>query len=38
MLQTVNFSDAIYQPIAARQVLDARNWDIQAAKNDALLR
>ncbi len=31
-------TDAIYQPLAARQVLNARHWDIQTAKNDALLR
>ena len=37
MLQTINLSDAIFQPLAARQVLDARNWDIQSAKNDALM-
>ena len=30
-------TDAIFQPLAARQVLNARHWDIQTAKNDALL-
>ena len=30
-------TDAIYQPLVARQVLNARHWDIQTAKNDALL-
>ncbi len=30
--------DAIFDPIAARQVLNARHWDVQSAKNDALLR
>jgi outer membrane protein TolC len=35
--QTVNVTDAIFEPLAARQVLSARQWDIQAAKNDALL-
>jgi outer membrane protein TolC len=30
-------TDAIFQPLVARQVLDARRFDIQAAKNDALL-
>jgi outer membrane protein TolC len=30
-------SDAFYEPLVARQVLSARNWDIQSAKNDALL-
>src|SRR5262249_30187400 len=29
--------DAIYAPLAARQVLQARNIDVQTAKNDALL-
>jgi outer membrane protein TolC len=30
-------ADAIYQPLAARQVLNSRHWDIQSAKNDAVL-
>jgi outer membrane protein TolC len=30
-------TDAIFQPLVARQVLDSRRFDIQAAKNDALL-
>jgi outer membrane protein TolC len=30
-------TDAIYQPLAARQTLNSRQWDIQTAKNDALL-
>ena len=30
--------DAIFDPLAARQVLNSRHWDVQAAKNDALLR
>jgi outer membrane protein TolC len=30
-------TDAIYEPLAARQVLNSRHWDIQSAKNDALL-
>jgi hypothetical protein len=37
MWQFLNLTDAIFQPLAARQILNARNWDIQAAKNDALL-
>ena len=37
LTQNVAMSDAIFQPLAARQVLNARRWDIQAAKNDALL-
>jgi outer membrane protein TolC len=35
--QVFNLTEAIFQPLAARQVLDARRHDIQAAKNDALL-
>ncbi len=36
---TLNFAvtDAIFQPLAARQVLAARQWDVQTARNDALL-
>jgi outer membrane protein TolC len=30
-------TDALYQPLVARQVLTSRHWDIQAAKNDALM-
>lgn len=30
-------TDAIFAPLAARQVLRARDWDVQRAKNDALL-
>ena len=30
-------TDAIYEPLAAKQVLNARRLDIQTAKNDALL-
>jgi outer membrane protein TolC len=32
----INTTDAIYEPLVARQALNARHWDIQAAKNDAL--
>lgn len=35
--QSVNVTDAIFQPLAARQTLDAQRMDIQTAKNDALL-
>ena len=31
-------TDAIFQPLVARQVLNSRHWDIQSAKNDALMR
>ena len=37
-LGAISTTDAIYQPLVARQVLNARQWDIQSAKNDALLR
>ncbi len=30
-------TDAIFEPLVARQVLNAAHWDIQTAKNDALL-
>ena len=30
--------DAIFDPLAARQVLNSRHWDVQAAKNDVLQR
>ncbi|MGC8643035.1 MAG: TolC family protein, partial [Isosphaeraceae bacterium] len=33
----ISTTDAIYQPLAARQVLNAQHWNIQSAKNDALL-
>ncbi len=35
--EMVNLSDAYFEPLAARQVLNSRHWDIQTAKNDALL-
>ena len=37
MWGTISTTDAIFQPLAARQVLNSRHWDIQTAKNDALL-
>ncbi|MDR3636754.1 MAG: TolC family protein [Isosphaeraceae bacterium] len=36
-LGIISTTDAIYQPLAARQVLNSRHWNIQSAKNDALL-
>jgi len=30
-------TDAIFEPLVARQALNATHWDIQSAKNDALL-
>ena len=35
--QFVNLTDAFFEPLVARRVLDSRQWDIQSAKNDALL-
>ena len=37
MYQMLNVTDAYFEPLAARRVLDSRNFDVQAAKNDALL-
>ena len=37
MSGNISTTDAILQPLVARQVLNARHWDIQTAKNDALL-
>jgi len=37
LYQIVAVTDAIFEPLAARQVLDAERWNIQTAKNDALL-
>ncbi|MGP0066244.1 MAG: TolC family protein [Isosphaeraceae bacterium] len=34
----ISTTDVIYQPLVARQVLNARQWDVQSAKNDAVLR
>ncbi len=36
--QIINLTDAIFAPLAARQVLNSRHYDVQTAKNDALLR
>ena len=37
MWQNVPLTDAIFAPLAARRALDAMHWDVQTAKNDALL-
>ncbi len=37
LYQMVNLSDVFFEPLAARQVLNSRQWDIQTAKNNALL-
>jgi outer membrane protein TolC len=36
MTQNVALTDAFFQPLVARQVLSARHFDIQTAKNNAL--
>jgi hypothetical protein len=36
-IRNVATADAIFQPLVARQNLNARHWEIQTAKNDALL-
>ncbi len=33
----ISSTDAIFQPLVARQVLNSRQWDVQAAKNDAVM-
>jgi outer membrane protein TolC len=35
--QYVNVTDAIFEPLVARQILKSRHLDIQTAKNDSLL-
>ena len=37
MTQIVALTDVVFDPLAARQVLNSRQFDIQSAKNDALL-
>jgi len=37
LFQFVNLTDAYFEPLVARQVVNSRQWDIQCAKNDALL-
>jgi outer membrane protein TolC len=37
LYQVVAMTDVLFQPLAARQVLDSRRWDIQTAKNDVVL-
>jgi outer membrane protein TolC len=37
LTQYVNLTDAIFQPLVARQVLNSRQWDVQTSKNDVLL-
>jgi outer membrane protein TolC len=35
--QNVNLTDAYFEPLVRRQVLNSRQYDIQTAKNDALM-
>ncbi len=35
--ELVSLTDAYFEPLAARQVLNSRQWEIQTAKNNALL-
>jgi outer membrane protein TolC len=37
-LGIISTTDAYYEPLVARRVLSSRQWDVQTAKNDALLR
>jgi outer membrane protein TolC len=37
LFQFVNLTDAFFEPLIAQRVLNSRQWDIQSAKNDALL-
>jgi hypothetical protein len=37
MYENVALTDVIFEPLAARRVLNSRQYDIQSAKNDALL-
>ncbi|WP_435011989.1 TolC family protein (plasmid) [Tundrisphaera lichenicola] len=34
----ISTTDAIFQPLVARQVLNSAHWEVQAAKNDAVMR
>ena len=37
LFQFINLTDAFFEPLIAQRVLNSRQWDIQSAKNDALL-
>jgi outer membrane protein TolC len=37
LIQNVALTDVLFQPLVARQVLNSEHWNVQAAKNDALL-
>ncbi len=37
LYEVIGLTDAIFQPLASRQDLNSKRWDIQTAKNEALL-
>jgi outer membrane protein TolC len=37
LFQFINLTDVFFEPLIAKRVLDSRQWNIQTAKNDALL-
>jgi outer membrane protein TolC len=37
LIQNVALTDVFFQPLVARQVLNSQHWNVQAAKNDAVL-
>ena len=37
LFQFINLTDVFFEPLIAQRVLNSRQWDIQTAKNDALL-
>jgi hypothetical protein len=37
LYEVIAVTDAIFQPLASQQILKAKRWDIQTAKNEALL-
>lgn len=37
LYEVIAVTDAVFQPLASKQILKAKRWDIQTAKNEALL-
>ena len=37
LIGNIPTTDAIFEPLVARQVLNAKHWDIQTSKNDAMM-
>jgi hypothetical protein len=37
LIQNAALTDVYFQPLVARQILNAQQWNIQAARNDAVL-